>query len=124
MIITKEDEIKAHLGHDRPVVVGHFKTNKNLKYKYFSEVINQIDEVDALCSFGDAEVEEPMDSFTVYNANGRPYRYKGSDYSFDYVMCRMGKGPYKSLHHGSFTSLDCSLSDTMESFHVFFKSWH
>ena len=73
MTITKEEEIKPHLGHDRPVVVGHFKTNKNLKYKYFSEVINQIDEVDAMCSFGDAEVEEPMDSFTVYNANGRPF---------------------------------------------------
>lgn len=122
MTITKEEEIKPHLGHDRPVVVGHFKTNKNLKYKYFSEVINQIDEVDAMCSFGDAEVEEPMDSFTVYNANGRPFRYKGSSHFPNSLMCRMGKGSCESLYHGSFTSIDRSLSDPLESLHVFFKS--
>ena len=112
MTITKEEEIKPHLGHDRPVVVGHFKTNKNLKYKYFSEVINQIDEVDAMCSFGDAEVEEPMDSLTV------------SSHFPNSLMCRMGKGSCESLYHGSFTSIDRSLSDPLESLHVFFKSWN
>lgn len=79
--ITSGKEVFAHLGQGRPVFVGHFRSNTNLKYKYFSEIANDFDDVDTLCAFGDAEVDEPMDSFTVYNADGVSFPYTGSSVS-------------------------------------------
>ena len=76
--ITSTSEIKEHKKYNRPTVVCHFKNDKMLKYQYFSEAVQNLDDAQILCGFGEDDVGEPMDTFTVYNPNGISKTYEGS----------------------------------------------
>ena len=76
--ITSTSEIKKYKQFNRPTVICHFKNDKMLKYQYFSEAVQNLDDAQILCGFGEDDVGEPMDTFTVYDSNGISKTYDGS----------------------------------------------
>ena len=118
VMITSSKEVLAHLDQGRPVFVGHFRSNTNLKYKYFSEIAKEFDDVDTLCAFGEAEVEEPVDSFTVYNADGLAFPYTGSGCVVVFSARRVGEGRDEGVHGDARASADHSLPHALEPVHL------
>lgn len=78
MRITSTSDIKTYRQFNRPTVVCHFKNDKMLKYKYFSEAVDNLNDVQVLCGFGEDDVGEPMDTFTVYTPDKMASTYNGS----------------------------------------------
>lgn len=78
VLVENDEAIEKHLHKNRAVVVGHFRSNQSLKYRFFEDAVKDMDDVDCLCGFGENKMTLPIDHLEVTSTEGRRMEFTGT----------------------------------------------